>query len=465
MKPPFQSLVEIHHKELLNLWENSEEVFSVLQPLLKQHSDDIVTRFYQRLLKHPQAAEFLTTEVINQRLRKGVNAWLSFTFYGPHTQTSQEFLQFQERLGRIHADMDIPLTLFLLGMRMLKQEIIQTLMSLEESERLPAIIYVDSLIDLIVAIIAESYNEEHGDMISELQRMRMSIPPENLQLVCEQMRNKLLMWFTHQLSAMHQRNAKRTKGNAIVPLRESEIGLWLEHKAPLLFPENHTLDKLAQACEEIDALLEQTRQLNQQQNEEEYTEAIELLEELVKKADWLLSELGREVSEMEGRKDPLTHLFNRRHLSTVLNFESRKSRYSQKQYAILMIDLDHFKTVNDRFGHDIGDQVLKRFAELLSEKVRTSDFVFRYGGEEFLVLLPAVQESTAMLVAEKIRKIVEATPFPVANNDVIQLTVSCGVALSGGELNYERTIKRADEALYQAKLEGRNRVILAPPPR
>ncbi len=465
MKPPFQSLVEIHHKELLNLWENSVEVFSSLQPILKQHSDDIVTGFYQRLLQHPQATEFLTTEVINQRLRQGIKAWLSFTFYGPHTQTSQEFLEFQERLGRLHADMDIPLTLFLLGLRMLKQEIIQVLMELEESKRLSAVSYVDALIDLILAIIAESYNEEQGDMISELQRMRMSIPPENLQLVCEQMRNKLLMWFTHQLSAMHQRSARRSKGNSVVSLRESEIGLWLEHKAPLLFPENQTLDTLVQACEEIDSLLEQTRQLNQQHNEEEYTETIALLEELVKRADWLLCELAREISEIEGRKDPLTHLFNRRHLATVLNFESRKSRYTHKQYAILLIDLDHFKTVNDRYGHDIGDQVLKRFAELLSEKVRTSDFVFRYGGEEFLVLLPAVQEATAMLVAEKIRKIVEATPFAVPNDGTIQLTVSCGVALSGGELNYERTIKRADQALYQAKLEGRNCVVLALPPK
>ncbi len=461
MKNDFQSLVNIHRRELLNLWKESVDIFALLKPLLNEHVEDIVTGFYQQLMKRPQVAAFLNTELINQRLKRGVTAWLTFTFYGAHTQTDEEFLQYQARLGRLHADIDIPLNLFLMGLRILKGEIVKYVLTLEKESQQPALLYVDRLLDLVLAIAAESYNEGHGEILSDLQRMRMSIPPENLQLVCEQMRNRLLMWFTAQLSILHRDVFHSSEGQTLTPLRDSEIGMWLEHKATLLFPENETLDRLGRLCKEIDELLVLARQTEQQA----YVQTLSLLEEKVKKADWLLSELGREVSEMEGRTDPLTHLFNRRHLNTVMNFQSRKVRSTQGQFAVILLDIDHFKPVNDRFGHDAGDLILKNISDLLVENVRCSDFVFRYGGEEFLVLLPSVQETTAWTVAEKLRKTVENTSFSLPDGSELKLTISCGIALNGGELNYERTIKRADQALYRAKREGRNRCVIAPLPQ
>ena len=452
----FQPLIDCHRRELLELWRNNIDVFTVLEPLLKQQGEAIVEGFYRRLLAHPQAAEFLSTEIVNQRLRQGVSSWLAYTFLGAHAQTVEEFLEYQARLGRMHADIDIPLNLFLLGLRALKAELLDKVEHLEPRYHKPAILYISGLLDLVLAIATESYSEGHGEMISDLQRMRMSIPPENLQLVCEQMRNRLLRWYAEQLAAIHQGIFQGGDERGFTSLRESEIGLWLEHKAPLLFPENDTLERLKQVCREIDRLLGQIRQTRIQQAGRTVAE----LEEGIKKADWLLVELGREVAEMEGRTDPLTHLFNRRHLSTVMNFGSRKARGGQ-QYAVILLDIDHFKQINDTHGHDIGDQVLKRFADLLSENVRSSDFVFRYGGEEFLILLPSVQESTALCVADKLRRQVEKTPIQLPGGSNISLTVSCGIAMSAGEWNYERVIKRADQALYQAKQQGRNRCLVA----
>ncbi len=462
MKNDFQSLVDIHRRELIELWKDSVDIFAVLEPLLKAQVDDIVTDFYRQLVENPQAGEFLNSDLINQRLSQGITKWISFTFCGAHSQTDEEFLEFQARLGRMHADMDIPLTLFLMGLRVLKGEIIRRILTLEKQHQQPAILYVDQLLDLVLAIATESYNEGHGKILSDLQRMRMSIPPENLQLVCEQMRNRLLMWYSVQLSLLHQGVfSLSSEGQQLISFSDSEIGMWLEHKATLLFPENETLEKLRQICGEIDTLLLLVRQSDPQK----YVHTISQLEETVKKADWLLSELGREVSEMEGRTDPLTHLFNRRHLSTVMNFQNRKVRSTQGQFAVILLDIDQFKPVNDRFGHDVGDLTLKRISELLLENVRSSDFVFRYGGEEFLVLLPSVQESTAMTVAEKLRRTVENEVFTLPDGSTLKLTISCGIALNGGELNYERTIKRADQAMYQAKRAGRNRCVMVSLPR
>ncbi len=452
----FQSLIDCHRRELLQLWQRNVDVFAVLEPLLKRHGEAIVDGFYRRLQKHPQAAAFLAEEMIDRRLRQGVAAWLSFTFHGAHAQTVEEFLEYQARLGQMHADIDVPLNLFLLGLRALKAELIDKVELLEPRYHKRAILYIDGLLDLVLAIAAESYSEEHGEMISELQRLRMSIPPENLQLVCEQMRNRLLRWYAEQLAALHQGMLRNEGGYGLAPLRESEVGLWLEHKAPLLFPENDTLEKLRQACREIDRQIDRIGRIRFR----DAGRTVARLEEEMKKADWLLVELGREVAEMEGRTDPLTQLFNRRHLNTVMNFGNRRAR-GGRQYAVILLDIDHFKQINDTYGHDVGDQVLKWFADLLGEKVRSSDFVFRYGGEEFLILLPAVQASTAFSVAEKLRRELEKTPFRLPDGSRISLTVSCGIAMSGGEWHYERVIKRADQALYRAKRQGRNRCVLA----
>ncbi len=452
----FQSLVACHRRELIDLWRNSVDIFAVLEPLLKAHGDEIVAGFYRRLRENAQAAAFLTTDLVNQRLRQGVARWLAYTFHGAHAQTVEEFLEYQARLGRMHADMDIPLNLFLLGLRVLKSELRHWVEKLPPAHHKAAILYIDDLLDLVLAIATESYSEGHTEMVADLQKMRMSIPPENLQLVCEQMRNKLLRWYAEQLAALHQEAFDGDRTCAFVSLRDSEIGLWLEHKASLLFPESESLTRLTALCREIDTLFQKIQR--------DSLPAAGLMGELdrrLRQADLLLAEMGREVAELEGRTDPLTRLFNRRHLGTVLSFGSRQARKGEQQYAIILIDIDHFKRINDTYGHDVGDQILKWFADLLTENVRSSDFVFRYGGEEFLLLLPSVQAQTAELVAEKLRRTVAETPVTLPDGKKIQLTISCGIAMSAGEWNYERVIKRADEALYRAKERGRNRCELS----
>ena len=158
--------------------------------------------------------------------------------------------------------------------------------------------------------------------------------------------------------------------------------------------------------------------------------------------------------------DPLTGLHNRgymsRHLDTLM-----KNAGPAKPISFLIMDIDYFKAVNDGHGHDIGDEVLREFASRVSANVRGIDLACRYGGEEFVVVMPDTDTSFAFTVAERLRQSVEQTPFPISRPpNALNITVSIGIASSlGGADTPEKLLHRADQALYRAKREGRNRVV------
>jgi two-component system cell cycle response regulator len=164
--------------------------------------------------------------------------------------------------------------------------------------------------------------------------------------------------------------------------------------------------------------------------------------------------------ELLAHTDPLTDLLNRRALTERLVGELDRARRYDSTVSMLMIDLDHFKKVNDTHGHLTGDDVLMEFASLLQHAVRSVDVVARYGGEEFTVVLPETAQAGAITFAERIRERVEAHAFVRSEGLCLQLTSSIGVATfpSPGVNSVEDLFQRADQALYRAKAEGRNRV-------
>lgn len=157
--------------------------------------------------------------------------------------------------------------------------------------------------------------------------------------------------------------------------------------------------------------------------------------------------------------DTLTQLYNRRHLDQVLEEEFQNVSQTKQPLSVVMIDIDRFKAINDHYGHDEGDRALIHVASLLKTSLRKHDIVARFGGEEFLVVLPRAIMKDAVIIAERIRKSVEATPLSVGNEPV-HLTVSLGVAgiPAVWPKSKEELIKCADTALYEAKEKGRNRV-------
>lgn len=172
------------------------------------------------------------------------------------------------------------------------------------------------------------------------------------------------------------------------------------------------------------------------------------------------------VFEQESITDPLTGIYNRRYLERRLADEiARATRYGMP-LSVLLIDIDHFKRVNDIYGHQVGDLVLEGMAQLVATTLRTTDIVARYGGEEIMVIAPSTPVKTAASLAERLRKIVENASFEVpaeldCDISALGVTVSIGVACFGRHAeDMPELIQNADKAMYRAKKEGRNRVVV-----
>ncbi|MEI8597030.1 diguanylate cyclase [Vibrio sp. M60_M31a] len=173
-----------------------------------------------------------------------------------------------------------------------------------------------------------------------------------------------------------------------------------------------------------------------------------------------LENLKKEINTLLYNRDPLTGAYNRRSLNEEL-FKIKQLISSEVNNAcIIIFDLDHFKSINDRYGHRAGDQVLKQTIEVVNRNMRNLDKVFRYGGEEFVISLIQTTLEDAYKVAEHMRSDIEAMEILVAET-TIRATASFGIAEISSSSNIFNAIEKADQALYQAKINGRNQVLIS----
>ena len=190
---------------------------------------------------------------------------------------------------------------------------------------------------------------------------------------------------------------------------------------------------------------------------EQYDRQLRRIEKLARISDRYQQSL-REISEAlreASLRDPLTSLGNRRFLMGRLGEETERAARNGGTYSLGILDIDHFKLVNDRYGHDVGDRTLNEVANAIRDALREYDVCGRWGGEEFLIILPETSSELARQVAERVRQRIESVCPDFMDAPV---TASIGLTLHRCGESYSATLKRADEALRQAKLAGRNRV-------
>ena len=169
----------------------------------------------------------------------------------------------------------------------------------------------------------------------------------------------------------------------------------------------------------------------------------------------LTNELKRVVN-----KDELTSIYNRRYFNEIAGRSFEIYQRDKVSFCILMLDIDFFKEINDKYGHDGGDALLKNLSCTLSDSLRDIDLLARYGGEEFIALLPNTMKSDALIVAQRVRLAVEKNIVQHLTHE-ISVTISIGISeITPEDINYESVIKRADVALYKAKNTGRNKVVI-----
>lgn len=205
----------------------------------------------------------------------------------------------------------------------------------------------------------------------------------------------------------------------------------------------HAENEIVKAKEQLETRVEErTRELNRA---------------LLEVGD-LAAQLNESLQQVErlAVTDTLTETYNRRKFDETIVKEHDHARHGKTPFSLIMLDIDHFKKVNDSFGHSVGDSVLKHLCQLLRGLIRQGDLLIRWGGEEFLILLPTTLIKEAGPFAERIRVVVEQESFPTAG----KVTVSLGVAQLREGDSTDTLLKRVDSALYKAKQGGRNRVVL-----
>lgn len=188
-----------------------------------------------------------------------------------------------------------------------------------------------------------------------------------------------------------------------------------------------------------------------------------MLEEEVRERTKELEEANRKL-DLISRTDELTQLPNRRDMLRTINNEVERSARTQKPFCFIFIDIDHFKNVNDTYGHACGDEVLKLVSATIRSLLRRYDILARYGGEEFLALLPETELDGAAVVAERFRDQIEKKTVKFGDT-TLKVTITLGVSIYDSRLGADRSIQLADKALYEGKESGRNKVVVWDPSR
>lgn len=219
-------------------------------------------------------------------------------------------------------------------------------------------------------------------------------------------------------------------------------------------------DDIRAQVEHIQGALESFRR--QQQNATPFAEQLQLLLGKVRQMEREAAATQRQLAEQSYRAhhDALTELPNRESYNQRVKQEFERFQRYGRALSMALVDIDHFKQLNDQFGHQVGDRVLKVFAQFLRQRLRNVDFIARYGGEEFIILMPETDAQTALELMDRTREAIVGTPFRFKSSPV-KVSFSCGVSSFACGDDIEQVLERADRALYEAKGQGRNRIVMA----
>lgn len=449
---------ELIEQEWQTLVSQHSAVLPILQSLTQTHRAELATSFYDQLLKNPESSPYLSHEQVRNRLSTSLQEWVIRVFAAVDARQIHQCIQLQQHVGKVHARIEVPISLVLRGARQLKTHLSQLLMAgdLDAHLQHAATRLACQLIDLTMEIMSQAYSLSHDRNSRAEEAYRLFSVSQNLGAEKERQRAALLDWENQLMYTL----AMGQKASHLPHISNSEFGLWFRHKASHAFQGSPESTSILTYIRAIDSQLDALRA--QEEAGQQTLMAVDLLRqtrEQTRSIRFLLDSLFEQANDLEAGRDALTRLLNRKFLPVVMSKEVLYSRQNGHGFAVLLIDVDHFKQINDTYGHEAGDQALQQIAGLLTSNTRGGDYAFRHGGEEFLLILVDIEAERALHVAEGLRQRIAAEPLRIGN-ELIRLTVSIGVAAYDGHPDYQRLLRRADQALYRAKHEGRNRSVL-----
>ncbi|MGH2342448.1 diguanylate cyclase [Segnochrobactraceae bacterium EtOH-i3] len=430
------------------------EVRARLARTVEAAAPGLVQTFYSILQADPEANRFLSHEMVQTKLRHTLRGWLLELFPGDQAPEFTAMATRQLHVGEIHARVNLPIKQVYRSWRMLNDGLIAGIVAEgADPETLVAMLRLAAnTMNIAVEIMGAAFSRENSRAERNEEAYRLFSLGQNLTQEREAQRAAIAEWVQNTLFSV----AAHAGVDALPALGASEFGLWLTHRGAVVFSGMAEMQRIAQYVQEIDRSI-----LPGIRAGADAGPALIRLQARINEIKSLLGDCFNAAARIEGGRDPLTRMLNRRFMDTVLSREVAFTRQMDRALSVVMIDLDHFKRVNDQHGHASGDAVLKQCAEVVLEAVRIGDFVFRYGGEEFLVVLVETRGREACLFAERVRESIARTPIDIGDGKVLSVTASIGVAEFSGHPDYMKLVNAADGALYRAKSGGRNQVCLA----
>lgn len=461
MKSPSVPAIDRESSTLIADWQRNlidagPEAAQVLAALADVDAAGMAVHFYQVMLEDKRASRLLSHDQVRTRLQPAMQRWVGDLLRAT-PENVEKLTAAQRVIGDVHARVGIPVDLVTRGTRVLKQRLFQLIVA--HAGHGPAahaaIASLTASFDIALEGMTLAYSNARERSSRTDAAYRLFSLVQNVSTERERQRALLLDWENTLLYAL----ASQTRNTGFQPLHDSDFGLWFTHKGIPSFGESPETQQICSLINDVDLALQQT--LGEELDPQTRARQLQEVRARVSQIRTLLGMLFERIGELDAGRDSLTSLLNRRFLPTVLRREIELAEKAAGSFAVLLLDLDHFKVINDQHGHESGDRALQHVAAVLSQFTRGSDYVFRYGGEEFVVVLVAVAERQAVVIADGLCKRISDSPVMLAGGDMLDVTASIGVAVYDGHPDYERVMSRADAAMYQAKKQGRNRIVLA----
>ncbi|MGE8571209.1 MAG: diguanylate cyclase [Acinetobacter amyesii] len=439
-------------KDICDQYTENEHL-AALQ-FIQKHVEHLVTVFYEQMSREPASAEFFKDDIIQKRLIDTLRKWLLETFNVALNNDFEISVKRQQKVGMVHARVGIPSWLIMRGVREIERKIFEILELNQTQNILHMCSYIVQIMGFSTEIMCRSYEINTEKKQETKHNYRLFSAMQDVAVHKDKQRGSLLNWENELMFKIFSGNVSFYHSL----LSKSEFGLWFIHKAAYAFSGSDQVQLIIDRIYQVDELTQQTTQIT---DKDELQHLIQQIRDLNREIQHLVDQLFQVAEYIESGNDSLTQLLNRRYLSTIISREITFARQNQTPLSLLAFDADYFKMINDKFGHAAGDLALKFIAEALQRYSQGSDYAFRIGGEEFLLLLVDTNVNRAMKVAENIRQYIENGVIRTVQGQQFSLTVSVGCVQYNGHPDYQRLLDAADIALYAAKNTGRNRIYVA----
>ena len=456
MSDESKKYISVIFKEWLPLYDGLKpEVKAILKNIAAEQSEALAARFYDFIFQDPDIARHLTYDLVQERLSRSLAVWVNDILTSEKDQL-QALAERQYHIGSIHARIGIPAEAVLRGARQLKAGLIEYVRDndkIDHQTGLATIHYAVMAINMAIEMMCHAYTLSHYRATKNEEAFRLYSLMDNVPMEYGKQQASLSGWENSAIFNIVSENKSDINGTL---LSESEFGLWFRHKCVRYFNKNAQMEEIADLITQVDNLIAGWKSSD---SSAEYKNTQTLLQSIHILCQKISSQLGvifSSLSQMQNGKDSLTSLLNRRYLPVVLKHEVTLAMEHELPMTVAIGDIDHFKEINDNWGHMVGDRAIKHVADLLSNNIRSSDYIFRYGGEEFLLVLVETGAAEAFALLERLRKSISQLPFNVGGETNIAITTSAGFAVHTGHPDYNRLLRDADSALYVAKRSGRD---------